>query len=87
MQIPCPWCGPRSHVEFSYGGDATARRPADPAAATAAEWHDYIYLRDNPRGPHDELWHHTSGCRRWITVRRDTLTHDIISATAPDGAS
>ena len=37
---------------------------------------DYVYLRDNPRGRYDEYWHHTSGCRRWLVVERDTVTHD-----------
>ena len=28
LLIPCPWCGPRSQIEFTYGGDATVKRPA-----------------------------------------------------------
>jgi heterotetrameric sarcosine oxidase delta subunit len=52
LLIPCPFCGPRDHVEFSYGGDATLTRPE--AAAPDAAWIDYIYLRDNPKGPHLE---------------------------------
>ena len=40
-------------------------------------------LRDNPRGPHDELWHHSSGCRRVIKVRRDVVTHEIIATGVP----
>ena len=50
LLIPCPWCGPRNQIEFTYGGDATLRRPA-PDAPEAA-WVDYVYLRDNPCGPH-----------------------------------
>jgi heterotetrameric sarcosine oxidase delta subunit len=84
MLIPCPWCGPRSQIEFTYGGDATLRRPA-PDAPEAA-WTDYVYLRDNPCGPLDELWYHGAGCRSWFVVRRNTRTHDIL-ASAPAGAS
>ena len=80
MLIPCPWCGPRNQVEFTYGGDATLRRP--PPDAAEAAWVDYVYLRDNPCGPHDELWYHGAGCRSWLKVRRNTRTHDII-ASAP----
>ena len=29
------------------------------------------------RGKHLELWQHISGCRQWIKVERDTLTHEI----------
>jgi heterotetrameric sarcosine oxidase delta subunit len=86
MLIPCPWCGPRDHVEFSYGGDAAARRPAEPSALSDEAWYGHIYLRDNPLGPHDELWQHHAGCRRWIRVRRDTLTHEIVAAH-PAGSS
>ena len=36
MLIPCPFCGPREHAEFAYGGDATVRRPrqAEPVMGT-----------------------------------------------------
>jgi methylglutamate dehydrogenase subunit B len=84
MLIPCPWCGPRSQIEFTYGGDATLRRPATDAPASA--WAAYVYLRDNPCGLHDELWYHGAGCRSWFTVRRDTRTHDIV-ASAPAGGA
>ena len=52
-------------------------RPS-PGAGTDA-WYDYVYTRENPRGPHAEHWHHTAGCRRWLVVRRDTLSHDVES--------
>ena len=86
LLIPCPWCGPRAQVEFTYGGDAKVTRPADPAKATDEAWHAYLYLRDNPRGPHAELWQHTGGCRRWFQVLRDTLTHEILAAAPPGEA-
>jgi sarcosine oxidase subunit delta len=82
LLIPCPWCGPRNQVEFTYGGDATVERP--PATAPEAAYFEFVYLRDNPRGPHAELWLHSAGCRRWFHVRRDTRTHDIL-ASAPIG--
>jgi heterotetrameric sarcosine oxidase delta subunit len=74
--IRCPWCGERDHVEYFYGGDATVKRPAENAGAQA--WHDYVYLRDNPKGPHRELWQHQAGCRAWLVVTRDTLTHEVL---------
>ncbi len=82
MLIPCPWCGPRNQIEFTYGGDATVTRPA-PDAPEAA-WVDYVYLRDNPSGPHDELWYHGAGCRAWFAVRRDTRTHAILESRPMD---
>ncbi len=83
MLIPCPWCGPRAQVEFTYGGDGTLARPAGDAPAAA--WVDYVFVRDNPAGPHVELWHHSAGCRQWFRVQRDTRTHAILGA-APPGA-
>ncbi|MEO8133401.1 MAG: sarcosine oxidase subunit delta [Betaproteobacteria bacterium] len=80
LLIPCPFCGPRAHVEFNYGGDALRTRPAADEADSIGAWIDYVYLRENPRGAHREYWHHASGCRAWLIVERDTLTHEITSA-------
>jgi heterotetrameric sarcosine oxidase delta subunit len=76
MLISCPHCGKRPHAEFTYGGDATLG-PRPDATAPDAAWMDFVYLRDNPCGPHREYWHHTLGCECWIVVERDTLTHRI----------
>ena len=78
LLIPCPWCGARGQVEFTYGGDATVRRPAP--NGSEEEWFGYVYIRANPAGPHDELWLHGAGCRQWFKVRRDTRTHEILSS-------
>jgi sarcosine oxidase subunit delta len=78
LAIRCPYCGLRDYVEFSYGGDARVSRP-DATACTDAAWHAYVYLRDNPNGLHDELWHHGAGCRRWIKVRRNVATHEVLA--------
>ncbi len=65
------------------------RRRCDAAAPCATtrpieEWYAYVYLRDNPKGPHDELWLHSAGCRSWFKVRRDTRTHDILASARID---
>ncbi len=79
MRIQCPFCGERDLSEFSYLGDAAYGRP-DPNAATAeAEFFATVYLRDNPAGPHRELWYHAFGCRRWLQLTRNTLTHEILA--------
>ena len=80
MRIPCPFCGERDLREFTYLGDATVTRP-DPAHPEAARlFFEYAYLRDNPAGPHRELWYHAQGCRSWLRVHRDTRTHRIARA-------
>jgi sarcosine oxidase subunit delta len=78
MRIPCPHCGERGSEEFTFLGAAGLVRPAGDAPMQA--WHDYVYLRANPAGAYSELWHHVSGCRRWLVVRRDTRTHAIAGA-------
>lgn len=72
--VPCPHCGARPKEEFTIKGAALARPSAD---AAPESWMDYVYLRENPRGAYEEYWHHTSGCRRWLVVTRDTATHEI----------
>ena len=77
LLVPCPWCGPRDEVEFSYGGQADVAYPRDPAALSDEEWARYLFVRANPRGRLRERWVHTHGCRRWFDVTRDTVTHEI----------
>jgi len=86
LLLECPWCGPRAQSEFTYGGDATIERPADPQAVSRQEWLDYVYLRENPRGPHLEWWHHSSGCRGWFKVKRNTWTHEVLGSAPPGGS-
>ena len=81
MLMKCPHCGVRNVTEFTYGGAADIARP--PSDASDGQWTDYVYMRDNPRGLHDEIWQHSAGCRRWIAVRRDTLTHEVITSAEP----
>ena len=73
--ITCPHCGRRPKEEYSIRGDASLIRPAPDAPASA--WHEYVHIRKNPRGRYKEFWHHTSGCRRWLVVERDTHTHSV----------
>jgi heterotetrameric sarcosine oxidase delta subunit len=87
LRIPCPFCGERDVHEFVCRGEAGPPRP-DPRAAGAAEtFFDYLYLRDNPRGPNREHWYHASGCRRWLLVERDTRTHVVIDVAFADGGA
>ena len=86
MRISCPYCGDRDQGEFVYLGDATVQRP-DPAARDAAPaFHGYVYVRENPAGWHREYWYHEMGCRSWLVVERNTLTHEIRSVTSSRSA-
>ena len=86
MIITCPHCGPRDLAEFSYSGDATLKRP-DPASTDQQAWNEYVYDRENPAGEHREYWQHAGGCRRFLIVTRNTLTHEIGDVKFASGAS
>lgn len=71
LLIACPFCGPRNENEFVCSGEAI-KRPIAPAALDDAGWTEFLYLRDNAKGPHDEQWWHRHGCRQWFSARRNT---------------
>ena len=79
LLIDCPWCGVRPEGEFVCTGEAHPARAADPNAVSDAIWGDYVVMRENRRGLHDERWWHVRGCGSWLMVRRDTTTHAIES--------
>nr|WP_325107429.1 sarcosine oxidase subunit delta [Segeticoccus sp.]HET8601908.1 sarcosine oxidase subunit delta [Segeticoccus sp.] len=82
--ISCPWCGPREEIEFHYGGQAHVAYPSSPATLSDREWGDYLFFRDNPKGPFAERWVHSTGCRRWFNAIRDTATHQVLAVYRPD---
>lgn len=73
LRIPCPTCGPRPYTEFTYGGELRELGPS----GDHEEEYRRVYLRRNPAGPQDERWFHAFGCRRWLTLARDTVTNHI----------
>jgi sarcosine oxidase, subunit delta len=77
MQLTCPWCGMRDEAEFACGGTTHIVRP--PLDADDSEWGMYLFFRDNPKGLHHERWCHTFGCGQWFNVRRNTVTHEVLS--------
>ncbi|MCP4822737.1 MAG: sarcosine oxidase subunit delta [Shimia sp.] len=78
MIINHPLLGARDAQEFTYLGDASLiHRPDWQGEDLSGQFHDYLYLRDNPAGQHRELWFHEVGDRSWLVVTRNTLTHEI----------
>ena len=56
MIIHHPLLGPRDAAEFVYLGDAQLiHRPDGMDENVESAFHDYLYLRDNPSGWHEEL--------------------------------
>lgn len=79
--INCPYCGQRTTDEFYIRGDASKLRPEEIGPGTMDRWHDYVHIRENVRGRMAEHWHHTGGCRQWLVVERDTVTHEVFKVS------
>jgi sarcosine oxidase subunit delta len=74
MLVPCPSCGDRPFTEFSFGGEQRAVSSPDHASDFAR-----VYLRENTAGVQEERWFHQLGCRRWVTLRRDTSANRFVT--------
>ena len=73
LLIPCPYCGPRPELEFSYGHEAHVVRPDDPGAMSDEQWTEFLFFRSNSKGLHTERWRHGHGCGRFFNAVRDTV--------------
>jgi sarcosine oxidase subunit delta len=82
LRISCPHCGVRPIEEFVYGEvPSVPGSIADPDARDV----DRGFMRSNPEGVQIERWFHLYGCRRWLTLQRDTRTDAILEH--PTGGS
>lgn len=73
LRITCPHCGTRSISEWVYGEILDV--PDDVADVSL----DRSFNHTNHAGVVEEAWFHLYGCRRWIRIRRNTLTDLIIA--------
>ena len=73
--IDCPYCGPRNSTEFRHAGEAGHKRNI--TTTDPAQWRYYLYVHDNPMGWTRETWFHGSGCRRFISAERHTVTNEF----------
>jgi heterotetrameric sarcosine oxidase delta subunit len=72
LRIPCPHCGLREYTEFTFGGEL---RPTD--SPDLESDFDRVYHRANVAGEQQERWFHAAGCRRWMTLTRDTVRNVV----------
>ncbi len=75
--LHCPNCGDRPIEEFAFGGErpTVPDRITDPLERDV----DYAWMHDNVRGETSERWFHAAGCRRWLTVRRNTSIDAVLA--------
>ena len=76
LWITCPTCGARPVEEYRFGGE----QPTVPDSVTDPDARnvDHVWFFDNVAGPSTERWFHHAGCRRWLTLRRDTVTDTVL---------
>lgn len=75
LRIPCPICGDRSIEEWVHGAI-----PVVPDSIEDPDLRDVDrgYMRNNEHGVVREAWFHLYGCRRWVTLWRDTTTDRFV---------
>lgn len=77
LLLTCPHCGVAAEeTEFAPGGPAHLKRHGPGSDDEAFE--EYMFLRDNPRGPHLERWRHAYGCGKWFVAARCTVTLRVL---------
>ena len=59
--------------------------PENPNELNDREWAEFLFYRDNTKGAFAERWLHSTGCRQWFNMLRDTVTYEI-QAVYPMGA-
>ena len=81
LRIPCPTCGERAIEEWVHG-----TIPVVPDGITDPDARDVDrgYMRTNEHGLVREAWFHLYGCRRWVTLWRDTTTDTFHTGPPPD---
>ncbi len=77
LWITCPTCGRRPVEEYRFGGElrGAATWISDPVQRDV----DYVWMYDNVEGVTTERWFHAAGCRRWLTLSRDTTTDTVVA--------
>jgi sarcosine oxidase subunit delta len=85
MQLfTCPFCGPREEGEFHFAAEAGKARPEPAEEVSDADWADYLYMNDAPKGTAREVWVHVT-CGEFFVMTRNTVTRDIVDIEALPG--
>ena len=74
--LHCPCCGVDcDETELAPGGEAHLKRHGP--GSTDADFENYLFGRENPKGVHLERWRHANGCGKWFHAARDTITLEV----------
>lgn len=76
LTLTCPYCGIEAdETDLAPGGAAHLTRFGP--GSDDADFEDYLFLRENPRGVHFERWRHAHGCGKWFLAARSTETLEV----------
>lgn len=74
--LTCPYCGQTGEeTEFHAGGEAHLKRYGP--GSSEEDFHNYMFMRENPKGVHFERWRHVYGCGKWFHAARCTVTLEV----------
>ena len=77
LTLTCPHCGLSvEETELAPGGEAHLKREGPGSDPEAFE--EYLFMRENNKGPHLERWRHAYGCGKWFIAARDTATLQVL---------
>ncbi|MAC78533.1 MAG: sarcosine oxidase subunit delta [Rhodobacteraceae bacterium] len=80
LLIHCPYCEETlPEVEFTYAGEAHIARPENPSDMSDEDWSEFLFMRENTKGPHFERWRHVHGCGRFFNAVRDTVSDKFLT--------
>ena len=80
LLIHCPYCDQTlPEAEFTYAGQAHIERAELPSSQSDEQWQEFLFIRENTKGPHFERWRHFHGCGRFFNAVRDTVTDRFLS--------
>ncbi|WP_050602059.1 sarcosine oxidase subunit delta [Ruegeria sp. 6PALISEP08] len=74
--LNCPYCSVAAEeTELAAGGEAHLKRFGPDSSDE--DFHDYLFMRENPKGVHFERWRHANGCGKWFHAARCTQTLEV----------
>ncbi|WP_341366411.1 sarcosine oxidase subunit delta [Yoonia sp. BS5-3] len=74
--LRCPYCGVDvDETDLHAGGQAHLTREGP--GSSDADFEDYLFMRENPKGVHFERWRHAYGCGKWFHAARCTVSLEV----------
>ncbi|MCA0927464.1 sarcosine oxidase subunit delta [Ruegeria profundi] len=76
LTLKCPFTGAMlDETELHCGGEAHRKRFGP--GSSDEDFETYMFVRENRKGVHFELWMHAYGIGKWFIAARDTETLEV----------